>query len=692
MSEGNTTTVENKGKGFESVRPVTSPEAVEEFRSDPPDADVEAPSSDNAAEVGQDRRSIAALALHRAADAAGDPDLFERSTQFVVVVRVPSADWVKPLAGLLAQGPQRKVISRPTEIRRDNNPDYENDFVANQIIAGRTVIGLAVDPAGTLPRTLVATADVTLAIAAPDADLVKAILAARFPGAPPPEIPDSAVVGLDIGDIAAAMRGASGLEVVCLLARASARRAATQRALPAPDLRSASEYGEAQAFGLSLVQDISDFRKGIISWEDMAKGACFYGEPGCGKKVLADSIAAAAAVPLLKFSIGEFFGDNSHLGTVIQRQRDMFASALAAASPCSILFIDEIEALPRKDQLDSRGRDWWLPIINDFLLMSEAGNSARRGVIILAATNVIDMVEPAMLRPGRLERAIEIGRPDLPGTINILRFHLKSDFTDDDITDVARIAQGSTAAELADLVRTARRRARRDGRKLQLQDLLEAILGEDDATPEAIRRFAIHEAGHAVAAIVTGAGTLSHVSLRNRARSAGETCIAPRDDDVPTLESIERNVVTLLTAGAAEKALIGMLSVGSGGSDASDLANATRMLATAHASTGVTGLLFHHASTDDALEAARRNPALRSAIERHLQQLDERAAKLVERHRDRISAVADALVQHRFLSADGVVEIVSRIPQNDERSDPGEAAAPSPGASLAFDRQLPINR
>jgi ATP-dependent 26S proteasome regulatory subunit len=191
----------------------------------------------------------------------------------------------------------------------------------------------------------------------------------------------------------------------------------------------------------------------------------------------------------------------------------MFERAAAFGAPC-ILFLDEIDALPNRATMSPRGADWWTPVVTDFLLsLDNAVAGKRAGIVVVAATNNIGGVDAAVLRPGRLERAIEITRPDHAGTVNILRYHLHGELPGDDLTDVAHLMDGSTGAEIMMAVRDARRIARTAGRALALEDIAHAIAPIEEIAPAALNRICIHEAAHAVTALVAPSGVLKRAAL-----------------------------------------------------------------------------------------------------------------------------------------------------------------------------------
>jgi cell division protease FtsH len=581
-----------------------------------------------------------------------------------VVVEVPSSNWVKPVENYFdgIRSEHWATYARDGSNKSRDKATVGNDEVANRISAGRRVVGIAANPSVILPSALMAAADITIKIAPPSGAMVRHALKRCLTGRAPKHIDDKLVCGLDFNDLVAAIRrGSTPLQAIERLRAVSEHRVGAQRLDNFPALESAVEYGAAREWGLALARDLEDFRAGKLPWSAIDRGAIVYSPPGCGKSVLAGSIAKACKVPLVRASVAEYFAaGEGHLGDIVKAQRAVFDKA-AAMAPC-ILFIDEIDAIPNRNTLSNRGADWWMPIINDFLLLLDGAVAGQReGLIVIGATNRIEAVEDAILRPGRLERSISIGRPELAGIVNILRFHLGSDLANDDLTEVARTAEGSTAAELMENVRGARRTARHAKRALTLDDLKAQIRGEQDDAPAVLRRVAVHEAAHAVTTVVLSIGELLYITLQSRGTSGGHTRVRSSDADLMTLSDVENRVISILSAGVAERLLLSSKSIGSGGTDTSDDGVATSMISVLYASTSLTGEFFHLCSSEEALATVRADPKLRDLVEQHLRRLEKRATDLVERCRDCIDAVAKALAERRYLTGDEVIAVLQAV-------------------------------
>lgn len=578
-----------------------------------------------------------------------------------IVVEVPSPDWVKPVEDYFdgIRSSHWATYARDGSNKSRDKATVGNSEAAQKISAGRRVIGIAANAKVVLPSVLQAAADVTTKIAPPTGVMVRDALKRCLSGRVPSFIDDKLVANLGFDDLVASMRaGSTPSQAIERMRVVSERRGSSQQLDTFPRLETAVEYGAAREWGLALARDLEDYRAGRLSWDKIDRGAIIHSDPGCGKSVLAGSLAQACKVPLVRGSVAAYFAEGEgHLGDIIKAQRAVFERA-AAMAPC-ILFLDEIDAIPNRKTLSNRGADWWMPIINDFLLLLDGAVAGQReGLIVIGATNRIEAVEDAILRPGRLERSISIGRPEPLGIVNILRFHLGSDLAGEDLTEVARTAEGSTAAELMENVRGARRKARHAQRALTLDDLKAQIQGEQDDPPAVLRRIAVHEAAHAVTTVVSSIGELLYVTLQSRGTSGGHTKVRSSDADLMTLSDIENRVISILSAGVAERLLLSSKSIGSGGTDTSDDGVATSMIAVLYASTSLTGEFFHLCSSEEALATVRADPRLRHLVEQHLRRLEKRATDLVERHRECIDAVAQALAKSRYLTGDEVVAVM----------------------------------
>jgi cell division protease FtsH len=610
-------------------------------------------------------RSASDALVLAAVNAAVTPDLEAKlltRNAIALVVSIPSSSAMKPLKKYFDNGGLGRTWqshARDGSERRSDKPSVGNDTVAAALASGQSVVGISTNPDSTLPSTLIGATDARLTIKF-DAKVVADAIGKMF-GEDVPSIDDAALVGLEFHDFEAAMRpGSDAREVVARISAAATSRAGKVDNEDVPDLASAVEYGAARDWGLALARDMHEFRAGRLPWSALDRGAIFHSAPGMGKSVLARSLALACGANLVAGSIGETFATSSgNLDGVIKAMRELFAKAIAVAP--SILFLDEIDAMPSRESLDSRNADWWMPVISDFLLLLDDATSRKReGVVVIGATNRIHAVDPAVLRPGRLERSIEITPPGRDGIINILRFHVRKDVPDEQLGPIADLIEGITPAEIMETVRRARRIARQAARALSIDDIKNAALPELDLSPSSRYRIAVHEAGHVVSAIFGGIGRVSSVRIGGRGGSGGVTNMVFDSDDLITRSVVEDRVTGLLSGRAAEIVLLGAASTGAGGGDRSDLALATRMLAAMEMSYGLGDeRLVYLVAAEDAHAELRKDPTARRRIDEILIRLQERALTTVREHRSEVIAIAEALVSRRFLNADQIDAVVA---------------------------------
>ena len=311
-------------------------------------------------------------------------------------------------------------------------------------------------------------------------------------------------------------------------------------------------------------------------------GLLLVGPPGTGKTLLARAVAGEADVQFLSISGSDFV--ELYVGVGASRVRDLFDQAKKIAP--AIIFIDEIDAVGRKRGSGlGGGHDEKEQTLNQ-LLVEMDGFGRTQGVIVLAATNRPDILDPALLRPGRFDRQIHVGAPDVKGREEILKVHARDKRLAEDVSlkTVARVTPGFTGADLSNLLNEAAIMAARDNRPaLNMADLNEAMMkitmGPEKRSHVANRKdlkvTAIHEAGHAVAmyCLPTQENVL-HISIVPRGRSLGATWSLPKDDSSNmTRNQMYERIVSLLGGRVAEALFVGDISVGA----SNDIDRATKL-------------------------------------------------------------------------------------------------------------------
>ncbi len=331
-----------------------------------------------------------------------------------------------------------------------------------------------------------------------------------------------------------------------------------------------------------IIEFLKDPQKFTKLGGRLPKGALLVGPPGTGKTLLAKAVAGEAGRPFFSMSGSDFV--EMFVGVGASRVRDLFEQGKANA-PC-IIFIDEIDAVGRHRGAGlGGGHDEREQTLNQ-LLVEMDGFESNDGVILIAATNRPDVLDPALLRPGRFDRQIVVDAPDLRGREGILRVHMRNKpMADDvDVTKVARGTPGMAGAELANLVNEAALLAARRGHdRIYMADFEEAkdkvMLGAERKSlvmkEEERRLTAYHEAGHAVCAVkVKGNDPLHKVTIVPRGRALGLAFTLPEDDRVSvTREQIEARLVMAYGGRVAEEIIFGRERVTTGA--ASDIQQAT---------------------------------------------------------------------------------------------------------------------
>ena len=341
---------------------------------------------------------------------------------------------------------------------------------------------------------------------------------------------------------------------------------------------------EAKVELQEIIEFLRDPQKFTRLGGRLPKGALLVGPPGTGKTLLAKAVAGEAARPFFSMSGSDFV--EMFVGVGASRVRDLFEQGKSQA-PC-IIFIDEIDAVGRHRGAGlGGGHDEREQTLNQ-LLVEMDGFESNDGVILIAATNRPDVLDPALLRPGRFDRQIVVDAPDLRGREGILRVHLRNKpiAEDVEITSLARGTPGMAGADLANLVNEgALLAARRNHDRIYMADLEEAkdkvLLGAERKSlvmkEEERRLTAYHESGHAVCAMmVKGNDPLHKVTIVPRGRALGVAFTLPEDDRVSvTREQIEARLVMAYGGRVAEELIFGRDRVTTGA--ASDIQMATQI-------------------------------------------------------------------------------------------------------------------
>ena len=333
---------------------------------------------------------------------------------------------------------------------------------------------------------------------------------------------------------------------------------------------------------VEVVEFLKDPKKFNSLGARIPKGVLLMGPPGTGKTLLARAVAGEAGVPFYSISGSDFV--EMFVGVGASRVRDLFDQAKKTAP--SIIFIDEIDAVGRQRGAGlGGGHDEREQTLNQ-LLVEMDGFGANTGVIVMAATNRRDILDPALLRPGRFDRQIVVGYPDVKGREDILKVHTKNKplGPDIDLNVIAKTTVGFTGADLENLVNEAALLAARRGRKaITMVDIEEATIKvvagpekKSHGVPDKDKRLTcFHEAGHAVSTYYCETQDKVHeISIIPRGMAGGYTMSLPEEDrSYQTKKGMQENIVTLLGGRIAEKLVLDDISTGA----SNDLERATKI-------------------------------------------------------------------------------------------------------------------
>ncbi|HEX7850808.1 MAG TPA: ATP-dependent zinc metalloprotease FtsH, partial [Sphingomonas sp.] len=459
------------------------------------------------------------------------------------------------------------------------------------------------------------------------------------------------------------------------------------------------------------LQEIVEFLKDPTKFARLGgkipKGALLVGSPGTGKTLLARAIAGEAGVPFFTISGSDFV--EMFVGVGASRVRDMFEQAKKSA-PC-IVFIDEIDAVGRHRGAGlGNGNDEREQTLNQ-LLVEMDGFEANEGIIIIAATNRPDVLDPALLRPGRFDRRVTVPLPDIEGRVQILQVHMKKVplAPDVDARTLARGTPGMSGADLANLVNEAALMAARLGKRLVAMAQFElakdrVIMGTEwkslVMTPEEKKMTAYHEAGHALVRIHEPASDPIHkATIIPRGGALGMVVSMPeRDNYSYHRDKMYADLATVMGGRAAEEIIFGYDKVSSGASG--DIKQATKLARAMVMRWGMSdklGPLEYEEEQGETFlgysQTQRHNMSNETAlmIDSEIKSLidggHKRATQVLSENIDQLHRVAGALLEYETLTGDEIKQIAAGEDIN--RPDAGATAStlPSSGTSIPKTRR-----
>ena len=499
-------------------------------------------------------------------------------------------------------------------------------------------------------------------------------------------LPYLLMVALMIGFTFVIMRQAGGGGKMSQFSKANARtQPANGPKITFADVAGAEEEKEEMS-------EIVDFMKNPRKYQELGakipRGVLLLGPPGTGKTLLAKAVAGEANVPFFSISGSDFV--EMFVGVGASRVRDLFDQAKKHTP--SIIFIDEIDAVGRQRGTGlGGGHDEREQTLNQ-LLVEMDGFTDNQGVIVIAATNRRDILDPALLRPGRFDRQITVGYPDIKGREAILRVHTKNKKLAPDIS-LATIAKGTagfTGADLANLVNEAALLAARNNRKAITQPDIEEATIKVVAGPEKKskvvsedekRLTAFHEAGHAVCTFHCKTQDPVHqVSIIPRGMAGGYTMSLPEHDrSFRSKTQMEEEIIVLLGGRVAEKIVLDEISTGA----SNDIERATdlaRSMVTRYGFSEKLGpIVYGHDNSEvflgrDYSQGRNYSENVAAEIDGEIRELIdtsyENAKQILLNHRDQLDKVANYLMEHEKIDGEDFYKLMNGEPLDDNTGVP----------------------
>ncbi|MDF2607158.1 MAG: ftsH [Clostridiales bacterium] len=445
------------------------------------------------------------------------------------------------------------------------------------------------------------------------------------------------------------------------------------------------------------LQEFVDFLKSPRKYTDLGaripKGVLLDGPPGTGKTLLARAVAGEAGVAFYSISGSDFV--EMFVGVGASRVRDLFEQA-KKDSPC-IVFIDEIDAVGRRRGAGlGGGHDEREQTLNQ-LLVEMDGFGANEGIIVMAATNRVDILDPAILRPGRFDRKVHIGRPDMKGRVEILKVHSKGKPLGDDVDlkDVARTTSGFTGADLENLMNESALIAARENKKYITQEHIKKawvkvgigtektskVVSEKDK-----RLTAYHEAGHAILfQVLPDMGPVYSVSIIPTGRAGGYTMPLPKSDEMyRTKSEMEQDLIVAFGGRVAEKLICGDISTGASNDIKQASETARQMVTTFGMSDTLGPILF---SDDEEVFVGRDWGHSRKYGESTAEKIDNEVKKLIDmayteaerlikEHMEELHACAKLLIEKEKINRSEFEAIFGVVTPVNDTELPGVAVEP----------------
>tara|TARA_A100001391_G_scaffold145276_1_gene102883 strand:+ start:11079 stop:12980 length:1902 start_codon:yes stop_codon:yes gene_type:complete len=573
-----------------------------------------------------------------------------------IVIKVPANSWCDIIARCLRRTLDHVEVvafeqAKPVRVREGRRD------LLDALAEGAPTIAVSATPETAVPAEYHGLADRVFEIDRLDVAVVRKVIR-TMTGAAPKNLRQSDLVGIGLAEAIAAI-GASKTAQACVtrFARMQKRKSMPSELSNVPLLADLPLIGPVREWSDQMLVDIQRLDDGDVT-PSAIRFATLEGPPGTGKSLLAASIAKSCGWQFHKTTVQDWFNaGDGHLGAVTKACAAFIDKVLSEER--AIGFIDELQSIPDRARLSARGRDWWMPVIDGILVQIDRVRHSKKKVLLLGACNHYDLLDPALIRAGRLETKISVLPPSTPDEAReLVRYYVGTRLGAHDISLIGEFATGATPATIEAAVRQAEAVARRNQRDLVADDLIGILAPNSNSDANQALGVALHEAGHAVVAHRLGTPVRS-VSIIPSGKMAGNTQLHGFGP-TPTVAEVEVSVVISLAGRAADE----LFGNGADAGAAEDLAFATRILCEARDKWGLYGTLAVRDQASD-LAGHRFEISRHDWLEDQLGQLMQRARTLAAENEVPIRRLAKTLIERKVLHAGAIAQVIDPSIQAD---------------------------